>query len=225
MDCSGVRKASLPNPQLTLFNGLSAPIATNAGWGGSPTLVAEFPQVGAFPLPLGSADAAIFQMLNPGSYTAQISGVANSTGVALAEIYDADTGAPSSRLVNLSSRALVGAGANALIAGFVIAGNAAETVLIRGVGPGLSAFGLTGLLAAPTLSVYDGGGNLVASNSAWGGTAGLTNVFTQVGAFSLAPNSNDDALLLSLPPGSYTAEITGAGNTTGIALVEIYEVQ
>jgi len=215
----------LPNPQLTLFNGVSAPIATNNGWGNSAALAALFTQVGAFPLLAGSLDDAMAQTLNPGSYTAQVSGTASSTGIALAEIYDADTGVPGSRLVNLSSRAFVGTGANALIAGFVISGNAAETVVIRGVGPGLSQFGLTGLLATPTLTVYDGGGNLVASNSTWGGTVTLANAFTQVGAFSLPVSSSDTALLLSLPPGSYTAEVTGAGNTTGVALVEIYEVQ
>jgi hypothetical protein len=215
----------LADPQLMLFSGSSVPIASNDSWGGSAMLSSVFTQVGAFALPTSSADTAMFQALAPGAYTAQVSGANNSAGVGLAEIYDADTGTPTSRLVNISSRAFVGTGSNVLIAGFVISGNTAETVLIRGVGPGLSAFGVTGLLNAPTLALYDSAGNLVASNTAWGGTPALSNAFTQVGAFSLAPNSNDTALLVALAPGTYTAEVSGAGNTTGVALIELYEVQ
>jgi hypothetical protein len=220
-DVSGV----LGNPQLTLFNGASVPIAMNTDWGGSPALSAVFTQVGAFALPPTSADTAMVQTLAPGLYTAQVNGANSTTGVALAEIYDADTGTPSSRLVNLSSRAFVGTGSNVLIAGFVVSGNTAETVLIRGIGPGLSPYGLTGLLTNPVLAVYDSNSNLLATNTAWGGTAALTNAYAQVGAFSLPANSNDTALLMALPPGNYSAEVSGASNATGVALIEIYEVQ
>jgi hypothetical protein len=220
-DVSGV----LADPQLTLFNGASVPSATNTGWSGSSALSAAFTQVGAFALPATSADTAILEALAPGSYTAQVSGANGTTGVALAEIYDADTSTPSSRLVNLSSRAFVGTGSNVLIAGFVVSGNATETVLIRGIGPGLSSYGLTGLLNSPVLTVYDSNGNLLATNTAWGGRTTLTSAFAQVGAFSIPANSNDTALLMALPPGNYSAEVSGANGTTGIALVELYEVQ
>ena len=214
----------LATPQLTLFNGNSTPIASDAAWGGSTTLSSVFTQVGAFALPPTSADAAIEQLLPPGAYTAQVSSTTGTGGVALAEIYDADAGIPASRLINISARASVGTSSSVLIAGFVISGNNADTVLIRGVGPGLSSAGLTGLLANPTLTLFDSNGNALATNSAWGGTAALTAAFTQVGAFSLNAASSDTALLVALPPGAYTAEVSGANGTSGLALVELYEV-
>jgi len=183
-----------------------------------------FLQVGAFPLPGTSADAALLQSLPGGAYTAQVSGANGGSGIALAEIYDADTGTPASRLINLSARAFVGTNANVLIAGFVIAGNSAETVLIRGVGPGLTNFGVTGVLAAPQLTVTDSTGTTVAQNARWGGTAALAATFSNVGAFALSSTSSDAALVVTLQPGSYTAQLSGVGATTGIALVEIYEV-
>src|SRR5208337_5240572 len=79
--------------------------------------------------------------------------------ICLAEIYDADTGTPAARLINISARASVGTGSNILIAGFVISGNTPEKVVIRGIGPTLSLFGVTGSLATPQLVLYDSGNN------------------------------------------------------------------
>ncbi len=141
------------------------------------------------------------------------------------------------RLVNISSRANVGNGGNVSITGFVIAGNTAETVLIRGVGPSLSQFGITGVLAAPRLTFYDSNGVAIATNIGWGtdptlGTspalsivqAATASVMSSVGAFALPAGSADCAMLVTLPPGAYTAQVNGANSTSGIALVEIYEV-
>jgi hypothetical protein len=211
-------------PQLTLYNPAGAALAANSGWGGTVVLQDTFLQVGAFALPGESLDAALLETLPVGDYTAGISNAAGATGVALAEVYDADAGAPTSRLINLSARAFVGTGDNTLIVGFAIEGNDPETVLIRGVGPGLAGFGVTGALANPQLSLADSSGNQIAKNSGWGGTAQLTALFTQVGAFELEAGSNDDAILVTLPPGSYTAQLSGAGGATGIGLAEIYEV-
>jgi hypothetical protein len=199
--------------------------------------------LGAFPLVANSLDAALDVTLPVGNYTSQVSGVgANPVGVALAEIYDADTGTPAARLVNLSARAQVGTGFNVLIAGFGITGNTSETVLIRGIGPalGLSPFNLTGVLAAPQLTLFDsiGSGNVIAANSGWSAAPTTGNstvvavvqqttaaVMSSVGAFGLTPGSNDAAILVALPPGNYTAQLAGAGGTTGIGLIEVYEVQ
>jgi len=162
----------------------------------------------------------------------------------MVEIYDADQGAPTNRLINLSARAYVGTGANILIGGFVIGGSSSETVLIRGVGPGLGLFNLSGTLAQPLLTVYDGnptnsslGPQVIAKVQGWGGSAmqGASAVTARIepatasdmglaGAFSLAVGSADSAMVLTLPPGAYTAEVSGADGGTGIALVEIYEI-
>ena len=140
------------------------------------------------------------------------------------EIYDADSGNPTSHLANLSSLGYAGNNGSAMFAGFVVAGNAPEQVLVRGIGPALSGFGLGGLLAAPALTLYDSGGNLLATNTGWGGTATLSAAFAEVGAFALPPGSNDTALLVALAPGVYTAQVTGVNNTSGAAILELYEV-
>jgi hypothetical protein len=130
------------------------------------------------------------------------------------------------RLTNLSVRAQVGTGAGVLIPGFVVAGSGSETLLIRADGPGLAQFGVPGILAQPTLAVYDSTGAVVASNTGWGTNSNpsqIAAVAAQVGAFALAPGSADCALVVSLPPGTYTAHVSGVGGTTGVALAEVYE--
>jgi hypothetical protein len=160
--------------------------------------------------------------MNGGSYTAQVTG-ASSTGIALAEIYDTAPAA-GARLVNVSARAQVGTGNSILIAGFSVSGNVPRQVLIRGIGPTLTAFGVGGVLANPRLDLYRGA-VLLQSNDDWGGTGALSNAFALVGAFGLnGATSRDAALLVTLPPGSYTAQVSGVGNSTGVGLVEVYEV-
>ena len=151
-------------------------------------------------------------------------GVATS-GVALAEIYDADPIISPVRLVNVSTLGFVGTGANALSPGFVIRGNLAKQLLIRAVGPGLTQFGVGGMLADPQLQVIPAGqAAAIASNDNWGGSATLKSAFTQAGAFIIADTSKDAAVLVSLAPGGYTVVVSGVGNTTGNALVEIYDL-
>jgi hypothetical protein len=116
------------------------------------------------------------------------------------------------------------AGDGILIAGFTLSGNVAKRVLIRGVGPSLTQFGVTGTLANPMLAVYRGA-TVVADNDDWGGGEDLAAAFRSVGAFTLAsPTSRDAALLVTLQPGSYTAQLSGVGGTTGVALIEVYEL-
>ncbi len=215
----------LNNPQLGLFNSSQVVIDTDTAWGGSAALADVFAAVGAFPLPAASADSALFVPLAGGTtYTAQVTGVNSSTGIALAELYDADAGNPSTRLVNVSARALAGTGSSVLIAGFYIGGSGTETLLIRGIGPGLTPYGVTGVLATPQITLFDSTGTAIGSNTGWGGGATLAAAFTQVGAFPLAAGSADSAMLVTLPSGSYTVEVAGTNNTSGIALVEVYEV-
>jgi hypothetical protein len=149
----------------------------------------------------------------------------STTGIALTEIYDTDV-LLGARLINVSARMNVTAGEGMLIAGFVIAGNAPKTVLIRGVGPTLATFGVTGLLADPQITVFSGS-SAIASNDNWdtgASTAAQINATsTQVGAFALPAGSRDAAVILTLQPGSYTVQVTGVANTMGVALIEIYD--
>jgi hypothetical protein len=217
----------LADPQLQLFSG-TAVLTTNDNWAnpnggdGSAAISAAFAASGAFALRTDSLDAAMVRLINGGSYTAQVTG-ATGTGIALAEIYDTAPAA-GARLVNVSARAQVGTGNSILIAGFTVSGNVPKQILIRGIGPTLTQFNVGGVLANPRLDLYRGD-TLVQGNDDWGGTAALANAFAQVGAFSLAAGtSRDSALLVTLAPGSYTAQVSGVGNTIGVALVEVYEV-
>jgi hypothetical protein len=223
----------LPDPALVL-DASSGVVASNAGWGGSPAVAEAASQVGAFPWTSPSShDCAVLASLGEGPYTAQITGESGDTGVALAEVYDATPAgtytASSPRLINVSARVEVGTGGNILIAGFEIGGSTAKTVLVRASGPALIPFAVSGTLADPELSLYrsnpDGTSTLVATNIGWGGSAQLASVGDQVGAFSWGSlGTADSALLATLPPGPYTAEVSGASGDTGVALVEVYDV-
>lgn len=216
--------SALEQPDLSLYNSGTLE-ASNMAWGGTATLAQAFTQVGAFPLAANSADTALLLPLTAGDYTAQLSGVDGSTGVGLAELYDADTGKPTAQLINISARASVGTGGNILIAGFVISGNTPMSVLIRGAGPSLAQFGISAPLATPQLALYDSGNNVIETNAGWAGSAALASVFTQVGAFNFVAGSDDAAMVVTLPPGAYTAELSGSNGATGLGLAEIYEVQ
>ena len=216
---------TLSDPVLGLYNSAGVAIGGNTGWGGGAALATAFSSVGAFALPANSADSALFQSLNSGTtYSALISGANGTTGVALAEVYDADPGTSVTRLTNISARAFSGTGANALASGFVIGGNGTDTLLIRAIGPGLTQFGVGGALATPQLTLYDSAGNVIGTNSGWGGGANLTAAFTTVGAFQLPATSADSAMLVTLPAGLYTVQVNGANSTSGVALIEVYEM-
>ena len=214
----------LASPTLTLYTSAGTSLAANSAWGGSSSLSNIFTQVGAFPLTATSNDAVLNQSLTSGTYSAIVTGANSSTGAAMVEIYDADPTGATSRLVNISARGTVGTGTSIMTGGFVITGNSTETILIRAVGPTLSNYGVTGVLAQPTLTIYNSSGTSVASNTIWGGGSTLSSVMTQVGAFALPSTSADSAVLVTLPAGAYTVQVSGVNGTTGNALVEIYEV-
>jgi len=222
----------LVSPMLTLYSGNTV-IGSDNGWGTNSAGASQVAvinstelQVGAFLLPSGSADSALLTTLNAGAYTAGVMGPNGSTGVALAEVYDTDT-VIGPKLINVSARMTVGTGNDALLAGFVISGNTPKTVLIRGIGPTLAAFGITGFMPDPTITVFQNG-TALATNSAWGsGTtsaAQMVATFAQVGAFPLPTGSSDAALVITLQPGIYSVQLAGVAVPTGIALIEIYDV-
>ncbi len=215
---------TLADPQLALFNSASVQTAQNDDWGGGAALSAAFGAVGAFPLTATTKDSALLSNLAAGGYSAQVSGVGGTTGVVLVEAYDSDAGSPAARYTNLSARNQVGTGANILIVGFNITGNAPKNLLIRGVGPTLAQFGVPGVLADPQLALFNSAATQINQNDDWGGGAVLAAAFTSVGAFGLPVASKDAALSVTLQAGSYTAQVSGVANTTGVALVEIYEL-
>ena len=140
------------------------------------------------------------------------------------EAYDAGGGA-TARLANVSARSAVGTGSGILIAGFVV-NDGACTILVRGVGPGLAPFNVPGALGDPQLQIFREA-QLVAENNDWGSasnSAALMTTAQAVGAFALPGGSRDAALLITLPQGAYTAQVSGVNSTTGVALVEVYEV-
>jgi sugar lactone lactonase YvrE len=218
----------LLDPKLELFSDASK-ISENDDWGGTAQISDIATQVGAFPYnAISSKDAALYNpTFTPGSYSVWITGIAGATGVALAEIYDATpttavtTTTP--RLTNVSARTQVGTDGEILIAGFVIGGQTSKNVLIRAVGPTLSGFGVTGVLANPKLELFTGT-TKINENDDWAGSAAVAAASASVGAFGLAASSQDAALLVTLAPGNYTAQVSGVGRTTGVGLVEIYEV-
>jgi Glycoside hydrolase family 44/Immunoglobulin I-set domain len=229
---------TLADPQLRLLksnnDGTSSVLATNDGWGGDAQVASASAAVNAFAFPSATShDTALLRNLGNGAYTAQISGESNDSGVALAEVYDATPPgsftSTSAHLVNISARAGVGTGSNILIAGFVVGGSTAQTVLVRASGPALVAFGVGGTLPDPGLKLYrsnnDGTATLLDTNVGWGANPQIAAAASKVGAFSWGTAETlDSALLVTLPPGAYTAQVAGAGNDTGVALVEVYDV-
>ena len=216
------------DPLLKLYNSSNAVISSNDDWGTDPSVPNASSTVGAFALPTGSADSALVTTLNPGAYTAQISGVGGATGVGLVEIYDVDNQTPFSadKMLNVSTRGQVGD--QELIAGVIINGTTSKRVMIRAVGPTLSQFGVSGELADPVLRlVNQANGAVVRENNDWqmgNDGAEVAEAAARVGAFALPAGSKDAVLLITLPPGRYTALVNGASGSAGLAIVEVYEV-
>jgi hypothetical protein len=219
--------AFLPDPKFDLYAG-PIKISENDDWGGDRQVSAIGESVGAFSLgEATSKDAALYQSLVPGTYTMVLMGVDSENGVGLAEIYDATPAdafsSETPRFINASARAQVGVGGGRLIVGFVIDGETSKTVLVRAVGPSLTGIAASDRLADPRLELYSGSSRL-RENDNWGDVAANADALAQVGAFSFASDSKDAALLVTLSPGAYTVQVSGAGNSTGVALVELYEL-
>jgi hypothetical protein len=230
----------LSDPELTLYDSAGKVVARNDNWGSdgsASTLAATFSRLGAFQFKANSRDAALLVSLPPGNYTAHVSGVSGTTGVALVEAYDADPDAATARtrrLLNIATRGQVGTGDNVLIAGLIVTGPGPRTFLIRGVGPtlGRAPYNVAGALSDPLLQLYQGE-TLLRENDDWdspsNAQSALRAAATNVGAFSLleerpANSGLDAAMLVTLQPGTYTAKLSGFENVTGIGLIEIYEV-
>lgn len=215
---------SIADPVVGLFSGTTQ-TQSNDNWEASASTV--FQTVGAFALPDSSLDAALVATLSSASYTVQVTGNNGATGIALAEIYD--TASPTTptgpRLTNISARSQVGTGAEVLVAGFVIGGTGTKNLLIRGVGPTLGNFGVTGSLTDPQLTLFrseNGSSTQVQSNDNWDSSTLLATA-NRVGAFELPVGSFDAGMLVNLAPGAYTVQLSGVSDGTGVGLIEVYD--
>lgn len=219
----------LADPQMLVHRvGVETPIVTNDNWGGTATLKNAFSSVGAFELPENSLDSAALFGATTDSYTVQVSGKETQSGLVIAELYDAaglSRTANTPSLINVSTLTQVDAGGT-LAVGFVIGGQTARTVLVRGVGPSLSIFEVSAVMADPRLELFNNKtGVKIAENDDWGGDAQLDTTSSSVGAFKLtAPATKDAVLLITVPPGEYSARLRGANDTGGSAIVEVYAV-
>ncbi len=212
----------LADPRLSLVRD-AATSATNDNWNAADAAVMN--AAGGFALTAGSKDAALVANLGAGSYSAPVTATDGGSGIALVEVYDGAAGSGPS-IVNASTRAFVGTGTSVLIPGFVVVGTGTLRLLVRVVGPTLGTFGVPDALGDPTITLFSGP-TALATNDNWSTAANATEVATAaaaVGAFTLPAGSRDAALLVTLSPGSYSAVISGVGNTTGTALVELYVV-
>jgi hypothetical protein len=201
------------DPALELHSSSGALLASNDNWDQS----ANRPEIMDSGIPPASpSEPAILMTLAPGSYTAVLSGVNQTTGIALVEVYDLDS-STASKLANISTRAFVQTGDNVLIGGLIVIGQSAADVIVRAIGPSLS---VAGAMANPTLELRDGNGALLASNDDWRTTQQSAIIETGV-----APTRDaESAIVISFSPGSYTALVRGANGTTGVALVEVYQL-
>jgi uncharacterized protein YkwD len=204
---------SMLDPALELHNSSGAVIASNDNWGQSANS-GEIASSGV--APTNPSESAILTSLAPGSYTAVLSGVNQTTGTAVVEVYDLD-GAANSKLANISTRAFVQSGDNVLIGGLIVVGQSAADVIVRAIGPSLT---VPGAMADPTLELRDANGILLASNDNWRSTQQAAIIATGV-----APTHDaESAIVTSFSPGSYTAIVRGANGTTGVAVVEVYQL-
>ena len=224
---------AMADPTLELHNGNGALIASNNNWqntiiGGIITSnqVQDIQNSGL--APTDARESAIIADLPPGHYTAIVRGVNNTTGVALVETYDLSPSLQSI-LGNISTRSFVQTGDDVMIGGFIVQGTQPKNVIIRAIGRELSQYGVPNPLADPTLELHNGSRALIASNDNWQQTI-IGGIVTQnqvqnIQNSGLAPtDASESAIIANLPPGNYTAIVRGVNNTTGVALVEVYDL-
>jgi glucose/arabinose dehydrogenase len=208
----------LSDPTLTLFDGAGNSLATNDDWMNSSQ---KQQIIDSNVPPTDPKESAIVATLQPGNYTAIMSGVGSATGIGVVELYDLDQPAPANP-ANIATRGFVESGDNVMIGGFIIGGSQNRTVLARAIGPSLTAVGVPNALQDPILELHNASGTTVAMNDSW-----RSDQESQIIATGIAPSDDREAAIISAPlaPGNYTAIVKGSGTATGVALVEIYQLQ
>jgi hypothetical protein len=209
----------LNDPVLELRGSDGSLITTNDNWKDSP----QRSQIeGSAFQPGDDREAVIVASLPPGAYTAILTGKNQSTGVGLVEVYDNNQGA-NAQLANISTRGYVQTGNNVMIGGFILGGIPNNTrVALRGVGPSLAQFGLSPVLADPTLELHDSNGATLVANDDWQSDAVSAAQLTAAG-LGLS-NAKEPGIFTSLPPGAFTAILAGKNGGVGIGLVELYNL-
>lgn len=205
----------LADPELELHT--SGGSLVNDNW--KDTQQAEIKATGL--APSSDLESAILVTLDPGEYTAILRGKNSGTGVGLVQVYDLDS-ASTSRLANISTRAVVGTGDDIVIAGFILGGSLMDNVIVRGLGPSLALVGVPSVLDDTTLELRNSSGALVGSNDDWGDDPDQGRIIRVAG---LSPGDiRESALAATLSPGQYTALLAGKNNTTGNGLIEVYDL-
>jgi hypothetical protein len=214
----------LANPTLEIHDSSSATVATNNDWrntqqGGLITGDQSAEIGGSGLAPGNDLESAIIANLAPGSYTAIVRGAGNSTGTGVVDAYDLSGSSPA-RLANIATRGLVQSGDKLMIAGFIVQ-NAPMKVVVRAIGPSLTAFGITNALADATLKLFDQNGVIVRQNDNW-----KTDQRAELENTGLQPTDDLEAALVeTIPPGQYTAQVRGKNDSSGIGVVQVYFLQ
>jgi hypothetical protein len=216
---TGVANA-LPDPVMELHGPGGFATVTNDNWRDNAAQEAAILASGL--APTNNLESAIDRTLDPGAYTAVVRNTNNTSGIALIEIYDLNPEA-ASKLANISTRAFVGTGDQIVIAGFIIGAHSDNVrIAVRGIGPSLAGFGVPDVLADPTLELRDSNGALLMGNNDWQDNSAQA---AELIAAGLAPtNQLESGIVLTLPPGSYTALLAGVNNATGNGLIEVYDL-
>ena len=214
---------TMADPRLAVFTAATPPvqIAQNDNWGGNAAVAAANLRLGAFALtPNTSLDAALVTTI-AGGRTVQVSGP--TAGTVIVEAYDAGAG-NAARFTSVAARNLVGTGGDVLIAGFTVDGTGSKNLLIRAAGPSLGALGVPGTLVDPKLEIFTATAVpvKVAENDNFAGA--VDTLARTLGGFGFVPGARDAAILVSLPAGGYTVQVSGLNNGTGEAIIEVYEV-
>jgi len=203
---------ALQNPLLQLFSGQTV-IASNDDWQQAANAATILSSGFA---PADPKESAIYTTLGPGAYTAIVSGVGNTTGVGIIEVFEVDL--PEVPLINIATRGQVLTAADVMIGGFIIQGDAPQTVIVRARGPSLTAAGVPGALQDPVLQLFSGQ-TQIGVNDDW-----QTDVNAgQIQSRGFAPSdARESAILVTLSPGAYTAIVTGKNGTTGVGIIEVF---
>jgi hypothetical protein len=204
---------NLADPTLELHDSSGGIVARNDNWRDTQQ---EEVKASTVP-PADDHDSALVKTLSPGAYTAILAGKGGTTGAGVVEVFDLDL-TVDSKLANIATRGRVDVGDNVLIAGTIVLGNGTTTVLFRALGPST---GIPNALQDPTLELHDGQGGIIAINDNWQDTQA-----DDIRATTVPPNDPLEAAILhQLSPGAYTAIVRGKNNTTGVAVVEAYQIK
>jgi hypothetical protein len=215
---------AVTNPTLDIFDASNAKVASNDNWkttqvGGIIT-GDQFAEINATGLaPTNDAESAIIANLSPGSYTAVVRGANNGVGTGVVDAFDLSA-ASTARLANVATRGLIQPGDKLMIGGFIVQ-NGSVKVVVRAIGPSLAAFGVTNALSDVTLQLKDQNGTTVGQNDDW-----MSDQRAELEATGLQPsNKLEAALVQTIPPGQYTAQVRGKPEATGTGVVEVYLLQ